>query len=82
MHVTRCLYLLPQFHMTEKHEVDWSISLGAYEPGSANWTLTNTSLSGLYPHFTKARPGVPPRLPIAHLLMLSVAWPLSDCVSI
>lgn len=47
------MHHITQFHMTDKHDIDWTISLGAYEPGSANWTLTNTSLSGLYPHFTK-----------------------------
>lgn len=43
-----------QFHMTDKHAIDWVISLGTYQPGAANWTLTNTSLSGLYPHHTQA----------------------------
>lgn len=63
----KCLYLstgwwmyelcymhhIDQFHMTDKHAIDWVISLGTYQPGAANWTLTNTSLSGLYPHHTQ-----------------------------
>ncbi|KAL4451647.1 hypothetical protein ABPG75_007309 [Micractinium tetrahymenae] len=42
---------ITQFHMTEKLEVDWLISLGKYE--GANWTLGIAEETGLYPHTTK-----------------------------
>ncbi|PRW20961.1 OS-9 isoform X3 isoform B [Chlorella sorokiniana] len=43
---------IEQFHVTDKHEVDWRISLGRFQPPS-NWTVEATKMSGIYPHFTK-----------------------------
>lgn len=44
---------LTQFHMTDKHEVDWSIALGRLE--RSNWAVNATKMSGLYPDYTKVR---------------------------
>ena len=44
---------LTQFHMTEKHEADWSIALGQLE--RSNWAVNATKMSGLYPDYTKVR---------------------------
>jgi hypothetical protein len=43
-------HYITQFHMTDKHDIDWVIALGQYE--SSNWTLASTSRSGLYPENT------------------------------
>ena len=40
-----------QFHMTEKLDVDWAISLGKFD--GSDWSLHSTTLSGLWPHHTK-----------------------------
>ncbi|KAI7838050.1 hypothetical protein COHA_008133 [Chlorella ohadii] len=43
---------IEQFHVTDKHEVDWRISLGRFQL-TTNWTVEVTKMSGIYPHFTK-----------------------------
>lgn len=35
-------------------QVDWRISLGRFQ-APTNWTVEATKMSGIYPHFTKAR---------------------------
>ncbi|PSC76164.1 ABC transporter C family member 13 isoform X1 isoform A [Micractinium conductrix] len=42
---------ITQFHMTEKLDVDWAISLGKFD--GSDWSLHSTTLSGLWPHHTK-----------------------------
>jgi hypothetical protein len=56
----RFLHPPTQFHMTDKHEVDWVISLGRFQPAASNWTAANASLTGLYPHFTRVGPPLLP----------------------
>lgn len=45
-----------QVHVTQKNQPEWVICLGLFNPdgapdgsGASNWTLRNTTLSGLYP---------------------------------